>query len=140
MIAIGAAITRAATNIEGGGSMATTVRSLKIPLTAATTTTPGAVCAVANPEGVDLFILSSVRSIGTPTGTVGATIAIGVAADGETSATNLVEDMPADEQDDSTMERYTSPLIWGATEYITGTASASVAGLEASLYVQYIRA
>ena len=116
----------------------TAVRSLKIPLTAATTTTPGAVCSVANPEGVDLFILSSVRRVTTPTGTVSATIAIGGNTNGETSATNLVEDMPADEQDDSTMERYASPPILGTSEYITATASDTLVGLVATISIQYV--
>ena len=115
------------------------IKSLKIPLVAATTTDPGAVCAVANPEGVRLIVISAQILVDTE-GALG-TATFGIAANGTTAASNIYSaDLTVTGMGVSDFIVNNTPLTWNADEFITGTASASVAGLEASLYVQYIRA
>lgn len=117
------------------------VRSLRIPLTAATTTTPGAVCSVANPEGIRLLIVSAV--LDEITGGTGATVNIGVATNASTQESNMfsaVETGLGGAVLGSFVGATLSVPVWGVSNFITGTASATVAGWEAVLHVQYIPA
>ncbi len=126
--------------------MATDLKGAKrVALTAATTTTGGDVLSLANPEGVDLIITRFIVDVTTPA-TGAATIDAGVAADGSTSADNLLagQDVGSaavllDNIDDQGTNGQ-SVLHWGSDEYITITPSASCAGLVGYAYIQYIRA
>lgn len=112
-------------------------------LTAVTTTTAGGVVAVANPEGVPLIITRAVLYI--PTASTGAaTVDLGVAADATTSADNLIDgvSVAATGAKDNISDAGTNGKarqIWGVSQYVTGTASATLAGMVGYLYIEYLR-
>ena len=118
----------------------------KIVLTGAASTTAAGLGTVANPEGVKLGILRTY--LYARTGSTGAAnLDVGVttiAAQG----TNILstfdavqatiggklfycQAVPVNETEDA--------VVWAADAYITFTGSATTAGLDADLYVEYIR-
>lgn len=112
-------------------------------LTAVTTTTAGGAAAIANPEGVDLIITRAVLYI--PTASAGAaTVDVGVAANGTTSADNLIDgvSVAATGAKDNISDAGTNGKarqVWGASQYVTATASATLAGMVGYLYIEYLR-
>jgi hypothetical protein len=116
-----------------------------INLAATTATTAGAVAAVANPEGVDLIITRvTLRTTAHSTGA--ATLDIGVAADAATASDILLDGIAvgtaakvADNINDAGTNGK-ARQVWGATQFLTATGSASTAGMVGKLYVEYIRA
>jgi len=117
------------------------VRSLRIPLTAATTTTPGAVCSVANPEGVNLIVYSAQAYIGVPA-TAPNTINLGIATNGSTTANNILDQLDAQAPlPVASVSLPADAVLWTTSKFLTGTASDTLAGMSgAYLYVQYIPA
>lgn len=114
-------------------------------LMAAITTTGGDALGLANPEGVALLITRFVLRI-TTEATGAANVDAGVAADGTTSADDLLDGQDVgsaavvlDNIDDQGTNGQ-SVLEWGATEYVTVTPSATLAGLVGTYYIEYIRA
>lgn len=112
-------------------------------LIAVTTTTAGGVAAIANPEGIDLIITRAVLYIPTPS-TGAATVDVGVAANATTSADNLIDgvSVAAAGAKDNISDAGTNgkaSQVWGATQYVTGTASATLAGMVGYLYIEYLR-
>ena len=105
--------------------------------------------AIANPEGVDVLILRGTLVVHTAS-TGAANISIGVAADNETAATDLINALAMNGVDAQTAYNchamqntaktaITAPALWTSTSYVTITGSASLAGLEATLFLEYLR-
>ncbi len=118
--------------------------ALQSALIAVIGTTGGGILSLANPEGADLIITKFVLNI-TTEATGAATGDFGVAANGTTSSDTLLDgvDLGAaaaifDNVDDQGTNGQ-SVLLWGSSQYITGTASATLAGLVGYAYVEYIR-
>jgi len=114
-------------------------------LTAVTGTTAGGIMSLANPEGAALIITRFIINLATEA-TGSATGDFGVAANGTTSSDTLLDGVNLgaaaaifDNVDDQGTNGQ-SVLTWSATQFITGTASASLAGLVGTYYIEYIRA
>lgn len=108
----------------------------------------GGIGAVANPEGVDLMILRSQLYV-KASSTGAANLGVGVVADAVTKGTDIVNDLSVASVDGkiyngntiqvTAKTEITAPVIWTASKYITFTGSGSTAGLEAYLFVEYVR-
>lgn len=114
-------------------------------LVAGTTTDGGDILSLANPEGVDLIITRFIVNVTTPA-TGAANADFGIAADGETSSDTLLDGQDIgtaaaifDNVDDQGTNGQ-SVLLWGSGQYLTGTPSATAAGLVGNVYIEYIRA
>lgn len=112
-------------------------------LVAGTTTAGGDVLSLANPEEIDIVVTELVLYITTPaTGT--PTADAGIAADGTTSADNLIDGIAIGDAA-KVVSNITDPgtnggqIEWGADEYLTITPSASAAGLVGKAFVRYVR-
>lgn len=116
---------------------------LKTALVGVASTSGGGIASVANPEGVDILITRCLLHRTTKS-TGAATADIGIAADGTTSNDTLIDgiDINATEGvDDNIKNKGTNGLerrIWGATQFLTMTGSATSAGLVGALYVEYV--
>lgn len=114
----------------------------EVTLTAATTTTAGAVAAVANPLGVDLIITQVI--VRTTTQSTGAAaLDIGVAANATTSSDTLIDGLSVATAPIVSSTPGTNgavPRVWGASQYVTATASATLAGMVGTLHLICIRA
>lgn len=119
---------------------------LEIPLTGALLFAGGEVAAVANPEGVPLIIVDAKLYVVTPS-TGGANLNVGIAAAATTSDTDMINALAVDGAITGLAYHGMTALaakgaaqVWGATEYITATGSASTVGFVGKLFVRYIRA
>lgn len=129
-------------NAEGKGVMS-------IAITGAASTDGGGIGALANPEGVDVVILRATLRIVTAS-TGAATISIGVAANGTTSATDIFNAITANGavtgwyngfvMQNGAKTAISAPAVWESSKYVTLTGSASTAGFSGVLYLEYIRA
>lgn len=105
-------------------------------------TTGGAILAWANPENVPIFIDRVEIDVQTKS-TGAANISVGVAANGTTSAANLIdtyaigatEKMVNNIDDKGTNGKSVQKMT--ATQFLTITGSATTAGLVADVYVHY---
>lgn len=104
----------------------------------------GGILALANPEGVDLIVTKLVIDV-TTVATAACSVDAGIAANGSTSADNLI-----DGQDVHTATgAFGSPTgssglpakKWKSTEYLTVStvAGGACAGLKGNAYIEYIR-
>ncbi len=117
------------------------VLPVSVDLTAATTTTGGAVASIANPLGVDLIIVDAFINVTTAATTPANTIDAGVAANGTTSSDTLFDGQ-------ATSAGLKLPggtngargRLWGASQYVTATASATLAGMVGTLTLVCVRA
>lgn len=112
-------------------------------LTAATTTTGGAVLSIANPEGVKLLITRFILHITTASDGA-ATVDAGVAANGTTSADTLIDGKSVATAGafDNITDKGSNGLPlreWGTSQYVTVTASATLAGMVGYAYIEYLR-
>lgn len=110
-------------------------------LTAATGTTAGGVISLANPFGVDVIITNAYMNITTAATTATNTIDLGVAANGTTSSDTLFDGTAAS----AGLKNVggTNGLVgrlWADDQYVTGTASATLAGMVGTLNLVCIRA
>lgn len=113
-------------------------------LTAATTTAGGDALNLLNPEGAKLIITRFIINV-TTEATGAANIDAGVAATG-TSNDELLDGVDVGSAailDDNingvvAAEVASAVVEWGATEYLTVTPSATLAGLVGTYYVEYI--
>lgn len=119
---------------------------IEIPLTGAALFAGGEIAAVPNPEGVPLIISDVKLYVDTPS-TGAANINVGVAADGTTSATTLINALAINGaitgkayHGMTALAAKGEAVVWGASQYITATGSASSAGFVGSLFVSYVRA
>jgi len=119
---------------------------LEIPLTGALLFAGGEIAAVLNPEGVPLIITDVKLYVDTPS-TGACNLSAGIAADGVTSDTDLINALAINGAITGKAYHGMTALaakgeaqIWGTTEYITATGSASSVGFVGRLFVKYIRA
>jgi hypothetical protein len=118
---------------------------LQIPLTGAALFAGGEVAGVLNPEGVPLIIVDVKLYVDTPS-TGAANLNVGIAANATTSDTDMINALAVNGAITGKAYHGMTALaakgeaqVWGATEYITATGSASTAGFTGRLFVQYIR-
>lgn len=125
----------------GGGYKA--VKVAKVALAGVTSTSAGALFAWANPEGQSIIVTRFQIDITTKS-TGAAAVDFGVAANGTTSADNLIDGYAA-----GGTEKVVDNLADAGTngkpnqkmtssQFITGTGAASTAGLVGSVYVHYV--
>lgn len=113
-------------------------QTIVVDLTAATVTTAGAVIALANPLGADVVITSAVLDIVTAATTATNTVDIGIATNATTTSDTLFDGQAASAGLKTAGGTNGGvPRVWGATQFITGTASATLAGLVGTLRLTY---
>ncbi len=118
---------------------------IEIPLAGAALFAGGEVAAIKNPEGVPVIITDVKLYVDTPS-TGAANLSVGIAANGTTSDTDMINALAVNGAITGVAYHGMTALaakgaaqVWGATEYITATGSASTAGFVGRLFVQYIR-
>lgn len=127
---------------EGRGALA-------IKITGVASTAAGGQGAVANPEGCDVLILRSTLVVHNAS-TSAANISIGVGATAATSATDIVNALAmasvsaqtaynGHAMQNTAKTAITAPALWTSSKYVTVTGSASLVGLSATLFLEYIR-
>ena len=119
----------------------------KIVLTGAAAATSGGLGAVLNPEGVDLLITRTF--LYARTGSTGAAnIDIGVGSTTTTKGTDILSTFDGIEATIGGKAFYCQAVsvneteeavIWEDDEYVCFTGSATTVGLDADLYIEYIR-
>ena len=115
----------------------------KVALTAVTGTTAGGALSLANPEGVPLIVTRLILDI-TTASSGAATVDAGIAANGTTSADNLIDGASVatigvlDNIEDGGTNGQ-AVYKWGSGQYLTITASATLAGLVGNAYIEYKR-
>lgn len=131
-----------AVNNEGRGA-------LTIDITGVASTDSGGIGALLNPEGVALLITKSTIHFIAPSGGA-ADLGIGIGATAATKGTDVLNDLDVNgvaaaswynghARQNTAKTEITAPAVWGATEYLTFTGSATTADLSARLYLEYIR-
>lgn len=130
--------------------MATTSTSfasgfLEIPLVGALLFAGGEVASLRNPEGVPLLIVDCKLYVDTPS-TGAANLNVGINASATTSDTDMISAIAVGGAITGTAYHGMTALaakgaaqVWGTTDYITATGSASTVGFRGRLFVQYIR-
>jgi len=118
---------------------------LEIPLVGNALFAGGEIAAVANPEGAPLIIVDVKIYVDTPS-TGACNISVGLAADAVTADTDMINALAINGVITGKAYHGMTALaakgeaqVWGATEYITVTGSASSVGFVGRLFVQYIR-
>lgn len=111
-------------------------------------TTGGAIASVQNPEGIALIVVDAILYVATnSTGAANLTIGLGASAtaDYNDMLTALAMAAAAGKiytaiaRSASTSTEITAPGVWGATEYLNITGSATTVGLTGTIFVQYLR-
>lgn len=116
------------------------VMEYSVALTAATGTTAGGVVSLANPFGAAVIITNAYLNITTAATTATNTMDVGVAANGTTSSDTLFDGQAASAG--LKLPGGTNGLAgrtWSTTEYVTGTASATLVGMVGTLNLVCIR-
>ena len=132
-----------AINKQGKGALA-------IDITGVASAAGGGQGALPNPEGVSIIILRTTVYIRTKS-TGAANLGIGIAADAVTKATDILNDLAmggvaagevynGHAMQNTAKTQITAPAVWTTDKYLTFTGSATLAGLDATLYLEYIRA
>lgn len=125
----------------GGGYKA--VKVAKVALAGVTATTGGALFSWANPEGQSVIITRFQIDITTKS-TGAANVSFGVAANGTTSSANLIDTYAAGGTEkvvDNLADAGTNGKVvqkMTSSQFVTGTGSASTAGLVGSVYIHYV--
>lgn len=129
-------------NAEGKGA-------LSIAIIGVAATGNGGQGAILNPEGVSVIITNALLYTITES-TGAANLGIGIGATATTKGTDILNDLDMNgvtepgmyngfaRQNTAKTEK-TAPAIWGATEYLTFTASATMVGFTGVLYLEYLR-
>lgn len=118
--------------------------SYKVALTAVAGTTAGGALSLANPEGADLIVTDLILDI-TTEATGAATVDAGIAANGTTSSDTLLDGADVGtaaavlNNVDHAGTNGNKCAKWGANQYLTITASATLAGLVGNAYIKWIR-
>jgi hypothetical protein len=120
---------------------------LKLTITGAASTDNGGLGSLLNPEGVDLLITRTYAYF--RTGSTGAAnLDVGIGATKGTKGTNILSTFDGIEGTVGGKAFYCQAVpvteteeavIWKAGEYLTVTGSAPTVGLDADLYIEYIR-
>ncbi len=104
--------------------------------------TAGGILALANPEGVDLIVTKLVLNV-TTVATAACTVDAGIAANGTTSADNLIDGQDVNTAAGAFAEAGTNgkrAKLWKSTEYLTASMkTGAAAGLVGYAYIEYIR-
>lgn len=118
---------------------------LEIPLTGALLFAGGEIAAVENPEGVALIITDVKLFVDTPS-TGACNLNAGLAADAVTSDTDMINALAINGAITGKAYHGMTALaakgeaqVWGVTQYLTVTGSASSVGFTGRLFVEYIR-
>lgn len=118
---------------------------LEIPLTGNVLFAGGEIAAVLNPEGVPLIITDVKIFVDTPS-TGAANLSAGLAADAVTSDTDMINALAINGAITGLAYHGMTALaakgaaqVWGLTQYLTVTGSASSVGFTGRLFVKYIR-
>lgn len=116
----------------------------RVPLTATTATTGGAVAAWANPEGANIAIVRVLLAVNTAS-TGAANLSVGIAANATTSNATTFDakavgtaglfDNADDTDNGSTGIAKAQKMT--STQYITATGSADTTGLVGNLFIYY---
>ena len=119
-----------------------------VTITGGTSTAGGGQAAILNPEGVDLWIQDWALAV-TANSTGAANLTMGTAASGTVAATSLMGNTAMAAAAGSIFtgitsgtaagQNVTTTAKWGSAHYLNVAASASAAGLEAILFVNYVR-
>jgi len=131
-----------AVNYEGRGT-------LTIDITGVASTDNGGVGALLNPEGVALLITKSTFHFIAPS-TGAANLSVGIGATAATAGTDVLNALDVNgvaaaswynghARQNTAKTAITAPAVWGSTEYLTFTGSATTVGLSGRLYIEYIR-
>jgi len=125
----------------GGGYKG--VKVAKVALAGVAATTGGALFSWANPEGQSIIVTRLQIDITTKS-TGAANVSFGVAANGTTSSANLVDTYAAGGTEkvvDNLADAGTNGKVvqkMTSSQFITGTGSATTAGLVGSVYIHYV--
>lgn len=120
-----------------------------VELTGTSSTTGGAMCSLANPEGVTLMIVRALFLVKTAS-TGAANINIGVGATATTDASDIISALAINGVTANTLYNgeamttgaktaYTVPALWTSDKFINATGSASSAGFTGTLFLEYVR-
>lgn len=123
---------------------------LVIDLAGVASAAAGGQGALKNPEGVSIIITRSTILFRKPS-TGAGNLGIGIAANGTTKATDVLNDLDVNgvaegsvynghAMQNTAKTAITAPAVWTSDKYLTFTGSASLVGLDATLYLEYIRA
>jgi len=132
----------AVVNTEGKGAFS-------IHITGVTSVANGGLGAIANPEGADIIVLRSELYVKTPS-TGAANLGAGIVADAVTKGTDILNDLAVNGAitgkvyngnaiQVTAKTEITAPVVWTSTKYLTLTGSGDSTGLDATLYVEYVR-
>jgi len=121
---------------------------LSYRITGAASTANAGLGSIANPEGVDLLILRATLNFVTPSDGA-ANLGIGVTT-AAAKATDILNDLDVNgvaadsvyngfAMQNTAKTAITAPAIWTAAKYVTLTGSATTAGLDAVLMIEYVR-
>ncbi len=112
----------------------------KVALAAADT--DGGILSLANPEGADIIVTKLILNV-TTIATAACTVDAGIAADGETSADNLIDGQDVHSATGAFAEAGTDgkrAKLWESDQYLTvSMATGAAAGLAGYAYIEYIR-
>jgi len=118
---------------------------IEIPLTGNALFAGGEIAAVANPEGVPLIIQDVKIYVDTPS-TGACNLSAGLAADAVSADTDMINALAINGAITGLAYHGMTALaakgaaqVWGTTQYLTATGSASSAGFTGRLFVSYIR-
>lgn len=133
-------------NVQAASGSVAFDRLTKIDkVTLAAATGNGGVLAWANPEGADIIITRVVVNVTGAASTAGRTIDIGVAANGTSTAQNLLDNLAVDAT--GIFDNLLTPGTAGkavatmsSTQFITGTASGALTGFAGVAYIHYVLA
>lgn len=119
---------------------------LEIPLAGALLFAGGEIAAVANPEGCPLIIVDAKIYVDTPSTGV-CNLSAGLAADAVTADTDMINALAINGaltglayHGMTALAAKGAAQVWGLTQFLTVSGSASSVGFAGRLFVQYIRA
>ena len=120
---------------------------LKLAIAGAASTSAGGIGSILNPEGVDLLIIRTY--LYARTGSTGAVnLQVGIGATAATQGTDILSTFDGIEATIGgkaffcqavAANETEEAVVWEDSEYLTVTGSATSVGLDADLYVEYIR-
>lgn len=120
-----------------------------IQINGANNTDNAGLAAIPNPENEPIIIIRAFLHIRNPS-TGGANLNVGIAADKVSAATDIINALAVDGAiDEKTYNAFATivaaktelaaPVLWTADKFLTVTGSADTTGLDAVLFIEYIR-
>lgn len=123
-----------------------------IKITGVASTDNGGIGAILNPEGVNIQILRGTIYYHVAATASDPTLSIGIASAATSAGTDILNALESGSSitadtayncfvmQNGAKTISTAPALWQPTYYVTFTGSATTAGLEAYLFLEYIRA